>query len=299
MNRSKTLRWTRIRLRAQQSWPALSKTDMGAVAAARSRSASSKTTLALLPPSSRVTRFTWSAAPRMIRCPTCVEPVKQILRTAGCVTNRSPTTEPRPARTVSTPFGQPRLQGQLAQPHRRQGRQLGRLEDDGVAGGQRRRQAPAGDGHGEVPRDDDPDDAERLLERDVDPAGHRDLPAEEALRCGGVVGQHVADVAGLPPGVADRVPGVAAPPGPASSSTWASTTSANRRSSRPRSAGLTALQAGPTACAVAIAASVCSTVASGTVETGWPVEGLRTTCSAASGLGGAGRRMPLTAARTP
>ena len=71
MNRSKTLRWTRIRLRAQQSWPALSNTDMGAVAAARSRSASSKTMLALLPPSSSVTRFTWSAAPRMIRCPTC------------------------------------------------------------------------------------------------------------------------------------------------------------------------------------------------------------------------------------
>ena len=58
MNRSYTLRCTRIRLRAQQSWPALSKTPYGAVAAAFSRSQSSNTMLALLPPSSRVTRLT-------------------------------------------------------------------------------------------------------------------------------------------------------------------------------------------------------------------------------------------------
>ena len=70
-----------MRLRAQQSWPALSKTPYGAVAAAFSRSASAKTMLALLPPSSRVTRFTCSAARAMIRVPTSVEPVKQTLRT--------------------------------------------------------------------------------------------------------------------------------------------------------------------------------------------------------------------------
>ena len=107
MNRSNTLRCTRIRLRAQQSWPALSNTAYGAVAAARSRSASANTMFADLPPSSRVTRLTWSAAPRMIRCPTAVEPVKQILRTNGCVTNRSPTTEPWPGSTVSTCSGRP------------------------------------------------------------------------------------------------------------------------------------------------------------------------------------------------
>ena len=52
------------------------------------------------------------------------------------------------------------------------------------------------------------DDAERLLERDVDAAGDRDLPAEQPLGRGRVVGQHVADVAGLPAGVADGVAGV-------------------------------------------------------------------------------------------
>jgi len=55
----------------------------GALAAAAARSASAKTMLELLPPSSSVTRFTWSAQPAMILLPTAVEPVKTILRTSG------------------------------------------------------------------------------------------------------------------------------------------------------------------------------------------------------------------------
>ena len=47
------------------------------------------------------------------------------------------------------------------------------------------------------------------MEGDVDAAGHRDLPAEQPLGRRAVVGQHVADVAGLPAGVADGVAGVA------------------------------------------------------------------------------------------
>jgi hypothetical protein len=43
----------------------------------------------------------------MIRLPTSVDPVKHTLRTAGCVTNRSPTTEPLPGITVKTPSGSP------------------------------------------------------------------------------------------------------------------------------------------------------------------------------------------------
>src|SRR5262249_25777748 len=70
MNRSYTGRCTRIRDRAQQSCPALSKTAYGAVAAARSRSASANTMFALLPPSSRVTRFTCAAQAAITDCPT-------------------------------------------------------------------------------------------------------------------------------------------------------------------------------------------------------------------------------------
>ena len=43
----------------------------------------------------------------MICWPTEVEPVKQTLRTAGWVTNRSPTTLPLPGRTVNTCSGRP------------------------------------------------------------------------------------------------------------------------------------------------------------------------------------------------
>ena len=43
----------------------------------------------------------------MIRLPTAVEPVNATLRTSGCVTKRSPTTEPLPGITVSTPSGSP------------------------------------------------------------------------------------------------------------------------------------------------------------------------------------------------
>jgi hypothetical protein len=73
------------------------------------------------------------------------------------------------------------LQRQLAQPDRRQRRQLGRLEHDGVARSQRRREPPAGDRHREVPGDDDAHDAERLVEGQVDAAGDRDLPSEQPL----------------------------------------------------------------------------------------------------------------------
>ena len=79
-------------------------------------------------------------------------------------------------------LGQPGLEGQLAEPDRGQRRDLGRLEHHRVAGGQRRGEAPAGDRHREVPRHDDADHAERLVEGDVDAAGDRDLPAEEPLR---------------------------------------------------------------------------------------------------------------------
>ena len=82
------------------------------------------------------------------------------------------------------------------------------FEHDGVAGGQGRGEAPAGDGHGEVPGHDDAHDAQRLVEGDVDAAGHRDLPAAVALGGAGVELEHVADVARLPAGVADHVAGV-------------------------------------------------------------------------------------------
>ena len=77
------------------------------MAAARSRSQSANTILALLPPSSSVTRLTWAAAPAITLVPTSVEPVNTILRTSGWLTNRSPTTEPLPGSTWNRSSGRP------------------------------------------------------------------------------------------------------------------------------------------------------------------------------------------------
>jgi hypothetical protein len=107
MKRSSALRSTRMRERAQQSCPALPKTASGACAAACSRSASAKTTFALLPPSSSVTRLIVAAAPAAIARPTSVEPVNAIFAMSGCSTSRRPHSRPGPATTSTTPSGMP------------------------------------------------------------------------------------------------------------------------------------------------------------------------------------------------
>src|SRR5207248_5130299 len=73
-------RSTNARLRAQQSCPVLAKTLMGEVSAARCQSASAKTMLGDLPPSSSETRFRSREASSMMRRPIVVEPVKEIFR---------------------------------------------------------------------------------------------------------------------------------------------------------------------------------------------------------------------------
>ncbi len=145
----------------------------------------------------------------MIPVPTSVEPVNTILRTSGCVTNRSPTTEPLPGRTVNTPSGRPASRASSPSRIAVSGVSSAGLRTTVLPAASAGAKPPAGDRHREVPRHDDADDAERLLEGDVDAAGDRDLPAEQPLGRGGVVVEHVADVAGLPAGVADGVPGVA------------------------------------------------------------------------------------------
>ena len=107
MNESSAERSTRIRERAQQSWPALPNTAPGAAAAAAWMSASANTTFADLPPSSSVTRLIVSAAPAAIRRPTSVEPVNATFATSGCSTSRAPAVEPGPTSTFTTPSGIP------------------------------------------------------------------------------------------------------------------------------------------------------------------------------------------------
>jgi hypothetical protein len=211
-----------MRERAQQSWPALSKTAYGAAAAARSRSASAKITFADLPPSSSVTRLIVAAAPRMTPTPTSVEPVKPILATSGCSTSRWPTTEPLPTTTLTTPSGMPASSASSASGARER-RQLGRLEHDRVAAGERRAELPGGDVEREVPRHDQPDDAERLAEGHVDAAGDRDRRAVVLVDRACVVVEDVGDHADSP-----RAPPIGLPTfcdSISASSSWCSSTS--------------------------------------------------------------------------
>ena len=70
-------------------------------------SASSHTIIGSLPPSSSVTRVTFSAASFMIRLPVSVCPVNAILFTFGCDTSASPISAPGPCTVFSTPAGIP------------------------------------------------------------------------------------------------------------------------------------------------------------------------------------------------
>jgi hypothetical protein len=91
---------------------------------------------------------------------------------------------------LTTPSGKPGFLNQLAQFHRADGRLLGGLEDDGVAGGERGRELPGGHQQREVPGDDLAADADGLAQGVVEHlAGDGDglalnlrRPAREVLK---------------------------------------------------------------------------------------------------------------------
>ena len=114
-----------------------------------------------------------------------------------------------PGDDVEHALGQPGLERDPLELDRAQRRQLGRLEDDRVAGGERRRDLPGGDRQREVPGHDQADDAERLAEGHVDAAGDRDRLPEQPLRPAGVVAEGFGDHLDLAAGVGDRLADVA------------------------------------------------------------------------------------------
>ena len=80
---------------------------MRALSIAAGRSASAKTTLGFLPPSSRATRFTVAAAAAMIERPVCRPPVKETRSTSGLSTSGCPAAAPAPVTRFATPGGRP------------------------------------------------------------------------------------------------------------------------------------------------------------------------------------------------
>ena len=115
-----------------------------------------------------------------ISLPTSVEPVKAIMSTSGCSASGLPAFSPKPGTTLSTPSGKPGLLGEAPEQQRAERRLLRRLQDDRIAGDQRRADLPGADDERIVPRHDRADDAERLLadHRDVMRADRRDLVIE-------------------------------------------------------------------------------------------------------------------------
>ena len=92
------------------------------------------------------------------------EPTKPIAWTRGSVSSVS-TASLSPLTTLRMPGGRPGLEEQLGDPHRHRRIALRRLEDEGVAAGDRRRALPQRDHRREVERRDAGDDAERLAQR--------------------------------------------------------------------------------------------------------------------------------------
>src|SRR2546428_12969816 len=92
------------------------KTPKSAPSTAASQSASAKKTLGDLPPSSRVTRLSVSAALLTITLPTAALPVKAILSTPGCATSAAPAVSPLPLTQFPPPPANPAPPNQGAPP---------------------------------------------------------------------------------------------------------------------------------------------------------------------------------------
>ena len=103
---SETDSWTMCRPAAKQTWPWNWNDENAPADAAASRSASSRTMKALLPPSSSETFFSRAPASSPTRRPATVDPVKEISETFGSVTSASPTSAP-PTTIWSSPSGSP------------------------------------------------------------------------------------------------------------------------------------------------------------------------------------------------
>ncbi len=98
---------TSRRVPAMQAWPLFITAAWTAIGTALAKCASSSRTVGDFPPSSSVTRFMVSTAPRAIALPTAVEPVNEILAMSGWRVISAPTASPRPVTMLTTPGGRP------------------------------------------------------------------------------------------------------------------------------------------------------------------------------------------------
>ena len=147
---------------AQQTWPWLNQMPSTSPSTALSRSASSKTMKADLPPSSSDSFLPEPAVALRMILPTSDEPVKAIFCDAGMIDDRR--TRVRAARQdVDDALRHAGALADLGEQDRGQRRELGRLQHHRAAGGERRRDLPGEHQQRKIPRDDLADDAGRLV----------------------------------------------------------------------------------------------------------------------------------------
>ena len=161
MTASWTLSCTSSRDPAQHTWPWLKKMPLTMPSTAWSMGASSKMTLAALPPSSSVSRLPVPASARWIGLADLRRAGEGHLVDARVLDQRAPRVAGA-GDDVDDAGGQLGLLADLGEGQRGERRRLGRLQDDGVAAGQRRRDLPRQHQQREVPGDDLAGHAERL-----------------------------------------------------------------------------------------------------------------------------------------
>ncbi len=146
----------------------------------------------------------------MISWPVVVSPVKATLPIPACAGDRRAGRAAGSGHDVDDAGRKAGLEGELAQPDRRQRGPAGRLEDAGVAGRQRRPELPAGHQHREVPGHDQAHDADRLAQGEVETGlADRDRLAEDLVRRPAVVLEDEARPEDLAAGARDRLADVA------------------------------------------------------------------------------------------
>ena len=152
-----------------------------------------------------MTRLIVAAAPRMTSRPTSVEPVKPIFATSGCSTSRAPTTDPLPTSTLTTPSEIPASSASSTSRSAESGVSSAGFGLTVFPHASAGPELPRRDVEREVPRHDQPHDAERLAKGQVDAARDGDRLAVVLVDGPGVEVEDVRDHLDLAAGAGDRL----------------------------------------------------------------------------------------------
>ena len=191
------------------TWPLLRNLPVTAIFAPTSGSASGKTINGAWPPSSRLTRFIWSAQPRISCLPTSVEPVKLILRTDGVLQELVADLLGRADDQIGArPAGKPASTRHSKTWMRHKRRLAGRLADDGAAGGESRGDLAGLQRDREIPRADGADHADGMLDGHV-PLARRRVGDDLAVGALALLGEPLEGIGGVQhfgPGLGNGLP---------------------------------------------------------------------------------------------